>query len=218
MAPKLSRRFPDEEAARKPLRLIGGVRARLRKHGLAVRPPAVGSRRTSCLHWGEEHIDAATTALFLIQGRAYLHFDVAGKVSNAGGAVVGDNPDGDFDFDMTNYGDGLSAPLNVRANALMGVFLTDASPTGSSTPTPIEFNTLAFSALFPQIGQIFFIGDGLESDSNAGQPEASTSSFRFPWARPGCSLERQTDSDGPTTAAASRSMRVWTRFPNAATR
>ena len=98
-----------------------------------------------------------------------LNFSVTGIVSYGGGTPTGNNPDGDSAFSMVNYGDGISAPSQIRTNALVGVFLDDGSPTGSPTPEPLSYASgldLAWSA--PEIGQIFFIGDGLTSDSNVG--------------------------------------------------
>jgi len=98
-----------------------------------------------------------------------LTFEVTGQVSFGGGPVSGNNPDGDSAFSMTTYGDGISSPTDVRANALLGLFLGDESPTGAATPDPLSFATgLAFSWVAPEVGQIFFIGDGLTSDTNAG--------------------------------------------------
>jgi hypothetical protein len=110
-----------------------------------------------------------------------LNFAATGSVSYAGGTTSGDNPDGDSAFSMASYGDGLSAPLQIRANSLVGVFLDDSSPTGSPTPEPLSFASgLAFSWLAPGIGQIFFIGDGLTSDSNAGLFDGEQQSFIVP--------------------------------------
>jgi hypothetical protein len=112
-----------------------------------------------------------------------LEFTVTGKVYFDAGVTPGNNPDGDLPFDMTNYGDGLSAPLAVRANALVGVFLGDESPTGQPTPDQLSFageGGLAFGTISPEIGQIFFIGDGLSSDSNAGQTNGFKQHFVAP--------------------------------------
>lgn len=110
-----------------------------------------------------------------------LTFEVTGQVSFGGGPTTGDNPDGDTPFSMTNYGDGISSPTDVRANALLGVFLGDDSPTGAATPDPLSFATgLAFSWVAPEVGQIFFIGDGVTSDSNAGLFNGATQVFIVP--------------------------------------
>jgi hypothetical protein len=96
-----------------------------------------------------------------------MEMSVLGRVSYLPGDPTGHNPDGDSTFSMVNYGDGLSAPENVRVNALVGVFLDDDSPTGKATPPRLDFDEigLGFSYLEPGIGQIFFIGDGLTTDS-----------------------------------------------------
>lgn len=110
-----------------------------------------------------------------------LNFSVTGIVSYLGGTPTGNNPDGDGAYSMVNYGDGISAPSSVRTNALVGVFLDDGSPTGAPTPEPLSFASgLGFAWLAPEIGQIFFIGDGLTSDSYAGQFNGEQQSFIVP--------------------------------------
>jgi len=95
-----------------------------------------------------------------------LTFSVTGQSSVGPGTSTGANPgtpDGTSGFSMTNYGDGISAPLSVRVDALMGVFLGASSPTGAATPAQLNFaagSGLAFESLNPLVGQIFFIGDG----------------------------------------------------------
>jgi hypothetical protein len=110
-----------------------------------------------------------------------LSFSATGIVSYLGGTPTGNNPDGDGGYSMVTYGDGISAPQQVRTNALVGVFLGDNSPTGSTTPEPLSFACgLNFPWSAPGIGQIFFIGDGLTSDSNAGLFDGEQQSFIVP--------------------------------------
>lgn len=110
-----------------------------------------------------------------------IRITASGRVSFSPGAPAGNNPDGDSIFHMTNFGDGISAPLNVRTNALFGVFLGDDSPTGSPTPGRIDFvSGLNFASLTPGIGQIFFVGDGRSTDSKAGVYDGPLQSFVAP--------------------------------------
>jgi hypothetical protein len=110
-----------------------------------------------------------------------LTFVVSGRVALGGEPPPGDNPDGDGGFSMTNYGDGISAPEQVRTNALLGVFLGDETPTGAPTPEPLSFASgLGFTSIAPGIGQIFFIGDGLTSDTNAGFFDGEAQAFIAP--------------------------------------
>jgi MYXO-CTERM domain-containing protein len=111
----------------------------------------------------------------------HLQFFVNGRVSFTPSVPPGNNPDGDSSGSMTNYGDGISAPLNVRFNALYGVFLTPASPTGEPTPAQLNFaGGLNFATLAPGVGQIFFIGDGLTSDTNASDFSGARQEFIVP--------------------------------------
>jgi hypothetical protein len=116
-----------------------------------------------------------------LEACATLNFSVQGRVSFTPTPPVGDNPDGDDAFSMTNFGDGISAPLNVRANALVGVFLDDGMPTGKSTPGQLDYTPgLSFVLEMPGLRQIFFIGDGLTSDTKNGQYDGGPQSFVVP--------------------------------------
>ncbi|HYB99770.1 MAG TPA: hypothetical protein VEC57_11630 [Candidatus Limnocylindrales bacterium] len=116
-----------------------------------------------------------------IDACARLSFAVSGKVSYVPSSPMGDNPDGDEAFSMTNYGDGISAPANIRANALVGVFLGEEAPTGQTTPAQLDFGAgLDFHSIAPAVGQIFFIGDGLTSDTNAGMDNGVEQTFTVP--------------------------------------
>ena len=110
-----------------------------------------------------------------------LRFEASGQVTYGGGPTTGNNPDGDSALNMNNFGDGISAPQGVRANALLGVFLGDDSPTGAVTPASLSFESgLDFASVAPEIGQIFFIGDGLTSDTNAGLFDGEPQAFNVP--------------------------------------
>lgn len=91
-------------------------------------------------------------------------FSASGRVNYYGGPVEeGFPPDGDFSMaDIAPYG-GISG-YTGPAGALVGVFLDDAIPNGETAPERINFNAdgvgVDFERLEPQIGQVFFIGDG----------------------------------------------------------
>ncbi|MDH3589901.1 MAG: hypothetical protein OEQ74_10905 [Gammaproteobacteria bacterium] len=110
-----------------------------------------------------------------------LTFSAEGAVSHNGGSTGGNNPDGAVTLHMTNFGDGISAPNWVRLNALMGVFLGGVDPTGSATPARISYvDGLGFASILPRTGQIFFIGDGLTSDSALGETDGVIQVFQVP--------------------------------------
>jgi hypothetical protein len=114
-------------------------------------------------------------------GGDILSFSASGVVSYFPTTLSGNNPDGSGAYSMTNYGDGISAPLNVRLNALAGLFLGPDAATGQATPAQLDFGAgLGFASLLPGIGQIFFIGDGLTSDSNAGDFSGQVQQFVVP--------------------------------------
>ena len=89
-----------------------------------------------------------------------LQFTVSGQAYFGPGAGSGDNPDGNYGNNMTTYGDGISAPLRIRINVLVDLFLSEATPTGSATPGPLDFAYLFdLASLASGLGQIFFIVD-----------------------------------------------------------
>jgi hypothetical protein len=118
---------------------------------------------------------------FELHGCAKIGIGAGGKVSFSGGTTVGNNPDGDDAYSMQNYGDGISAPKNVRANALVGVFLDDEPPTGKPTPPQLDFASgLDFQRLEPGLRQIFFIGNGRTSDTKLGEYDGDPQAFIVP--------------------------------------
>ncbi len=86
------------------------------------------------------------------------------KVKGVVSYGVGSNgPDGattDFDTDITSTG-GVSGLMDTdQYFYLVGVFLGKGQP--ASAPTTLDFSDdHSFKSLAPQLGQVFFIGDGL---------------------------------------------------------
>lgn len=122
------------------------------------------------------------SGLTLVAGQQ-LSFVVSGEVSYYGAGASGNNPDGTaYGSIPSNYGDGITAPINVnRVDALMGLFLGPTSPTGSASPAAIDFSgVLNFSSLSPLVGQIFFIGNGKTGDTNASDFGGTVQQFVVP--------------------------------------
>ena len=103
---------------------------------------------------------------------------------NYGGGTPSSSLDGDNDgtsltyiFDMTaDYGTGLSGPRQVNVDGLVGVFLTNAVPSGPA-PAQLDYGALGLDAASyaPGLDQIFWIGDGL-----TGLGAGSVQSFLVP--------------------------------------
>jgi hypothetical protein len=118
---------------------------------------------------------------FELHDCAKIRIGAGGKVSFSGGTPIGNNADGDDAYSMINHGDGISSPKNVRANALVGVFLDDESPTGETTPPQLDFaDGLDFHRLEPGLRQIFFIGNGRTSDTRDGDYDGDPQAFIVP--------------------------------------
>ena len=77
--------------------------------------------------------------------------------------------------------------MNCPINALVGVFLSDEQPDRTLTPQKLDFSTGAsrdFSELHPQLKQMFFIGDGINSSNqrqNFVAPKGATRLFLATW-------------------------------------
>ncbi len=124
-----------------------------------------------------------TVAGLALNAGDVLTFTVTGSVYNAPGSPTGNMGDGTPYGDvMANYGDGLAAPSGLdRINALVGVYLGPGSPTGTATPARLSFaGGLAFASLAPEVGQIFFIGNGLTGDTYSGDQGGQAQQFTVP--------------------------------------
>ena len=122
------------------------------------------------------------SGLTLVAGNT-LTFSASGEVSYSGAASGRNNPDGIPYLGVPRgFGDGISSPTNLnRVNALVGLFLGDGSPTATTAPLPIDYaGGLSFPSTLPQLGQIFYIGNGLSGDTNAGDFGGTAQSVTVP--------------------------------------
>lgn len=99
----------------------------------------------------------------------YLYFRVEGKIAH------GNNPDQESDADGiartagTHTLESLNGISDVRApiNSLIGIFLDDKTPDERpAAPAALDFGEASlrnFKTMAPQLGQIFFIGDGKDA-------------------------------------------------------
>jgi hypothetical protein len=85
------------------------------------------------------------------------------------------------------YNENGIADVTAPINALVGVFLTDDAPNLTSAPSNLDFSTAAsrdFGTLKPELKQIFFIGDGLDSKGNKQNfvvPKGATRLYLATW-------------------------------------
>lgn len=99
------------------------------------------------------------------QFRALAFTNVAG-ISKLGDATATNGPDGgNFAYKIASFNGiaGINAPV---LGYLAGVFLDSNEPADPSPPA-LDFSVIGmnFATLSPQIGQVFFIGDGLTGTS-----------------------------------------------------
>lgn len=92
-----------------------------------------------------------------------LTFSVSGATSHTAGLCVAPSGDGGCTAGFATVcgpANGLSS-LAVQLNALIGVFLDDAVPSGTPPAALDASGTNDFATLAPELRQVFFIGDGL---------------------------------------------------------
>ena len=106
-----------------------------------------------------------TLVPLVVAGGDVLSFAATGLTDGAGTGATG--PDGAYVFDMADYGTGVAGADGVTVLSLVGVFLDASTPSLGTQPGRLNFNVLGlnFAALAPGLGQIFFIGDGVDSSS-----------------------------------------------------
>jgi hypothetical protein len=113
-------------------------------------------------------------------------FQPDGEISDIGHNNA--TPDGNNSYTSTFYNENGIADMKAPINALVGVFLDDNQP--NLTPAPaknLDFSTSAsrdFSTLKPDLKQIFFIGDGMNSNGQTQEfvvPQGATRLFLATW-------------------------------------
>jgi Flp pilus assembly protein TadG len=100
------------------------------------------------------------------------------------------NPDGelsDIGHNTNRDENGIADVVGAPINSLVGVFLGPDRPDDSPAPSRLDFTTDTqrnFNTLTPQLKQIFFIGDGLDSNGNRQQfivPPGATRLYLATW-------------------------------------
>lgn len=124
----------------------------------------------------------------IVRGAA-LTFDSIDGVARHDPNLADYNPDGQNNSidDNTAGNENGIATLRGPINALVGVFLSDAAPNTTPAPAQLDFSSTAsrdFQKLEPQLKQIFFIGDGLDSRGNRQEfivPAGATRLYLATW-------------------------------------
>ena len=140
----------------------------MRRHHRQVRHSPVGRQRnpTPANGFNNAPVELATV------GGTAIRFAGLGGSSTwiAGPGQTGyANTEGDLTFMAAQASCNGINTTTAPLNAMMGIFLSDAEPDFSSPAATLDFSTAAsrnFSTLSPQLKQVFFIGDGLDSNGN----------------------------------------------------
>ena len=98
-----------------------------------------------------------------------------------GGLVFGPEGNGLAGSNLTSL-DGISGYIGPQG-PLVGVFLDDSIPNSGPAPTTLDFSLsgigIDFLSLTPELGQIFYIGDGVTSGGDFQEFYAPTGATRF---------------------------------------
>jgi hypothetical protein len=112
-------------------------------------------------------------------------FNPDGEIGDIGHNNLTTNGSNSYGSKM--YNENGIADVTAPINALVGVFLTDDAPNLTSAPSNLDFSTAAsrdFGTLKPELKQIFFIGDGLDSKGNKQNfvvPKGATRLYLATW-------------------------------------
>jgi hypothetical protein len=136
-----------------------------------VKIPPLGTEEDTfpIIRCGGELIETFPASIAVKPGTP-VTFRVTGAIDFWGGQSS-TNPDGQDLSDITAVG-GVSGYYGPQG-ALVGVFLGNANPKDEPEPETLDFESLGtdFATLAPEVGQVFFIGDGL---TGTGDGEAQT--------------------------------------------
>ncbi|WP_272004680.1 hypothetical protein [Roseovarius sp. ZX-A-9] len=115
----------------------------------------------------EEALETLPDSIAVAGGDVVRVLDpVVGGINFFNGPGVLFGPEGNSTLtssSISSFG-GISGYKGTQG-ALVGVFLANSIPTGVAPPATLDFGTIGtdFATLSPEIGQIFFIGDGQTS-------------------------------------------------------
>jgi hypothetical protein len=115
---------------------------------------------TSCCYFDNAPAESPILAPVSLYNGETLTFSATGGASHEPGPLYA-TPDGDTSqtYDLhADYLTGISGPKGIHLGGLAGVFL---GPDPTSEPAPAQLSGTDFASIAPEIGQIFFIGDGL---------------------------------------------------------
>ncbi len=130
------------------------------------------------------------TSLTCLQAGRALYFNVSGDLSRGQGYPTV-NADGEVQSQIDAHQRGAwFGKSNIRAPyvSLLGVFLTGQSPEGSVAPAMLDFSNAPnatsrdYAELRPLIGQVFFIGDGKDSQGRLQKVIVPAGATRFYFA------------------------------------
>lgn len=115
--------------------------------------------------FGDQALTHSPVELSLSGMGGALSFNALGSVRNGPCCAWRDPDGGEFFTHYVGAEHGIS-DINAPINALVGVFLADWSQVGEPVTEALDFASIGldFGYLAPQIGQVFFIGDGVTSD------------------------------------------------------
>ena len=139
-----------------------------------------------------DHSPVLVEGLDLDDGQI-LTFSAQGQVSFSGNINPNETPDGKLSGTGAHTAGDENGISNAIANynSLVGVFLTDVRPDSNFAPATLDFinaggvpGGINYTALSPELQQVFFIGDGVTDDGTVQQitvPDGATRLYLGSW-------------------------------------
>jgi Flp pilus assembly protein TadG len=140
--------------------------------------PPYGGNNQGCT--APENSPAQINNFPLVSGTPLMFRQTNGQTSYKGSGQYG--PDGQTDWIVRqNPVNGINA-TSAPIMALVGIFLDDRRPDSYGMAPQLDFTSPEsrnFSSLSPQLKQVFFIGDGMDSNGNLQQFVVPSGATRF---------------------------------------
>jgi Flp pilus assembly protein TadG len=137
--------------------------------GVWQQETSMGSNTYVDISYSSKRASPVTAGGISVTPGTSISFDgVNGGANNFQSNTLYDG-DGNLDWVISNFKGNENGMSDISApiNSVIAVFLSDSTPTSGSTPSKLDFSTTSsrdFTTLSPSLKQVFFIGDGRNSN------------------------------------------------------
>ena len=127
-----------------------------------------------------ENSPKSISSIPIVPGGSLYFRQTTGTTSYSNASNYG--PDGQTDWIVRQRAANGINPTSAPLNCLVGIFLDDRAPNTYAAAAELDFSTSTsrdFTSLSPKIKQVFFIGDGLDSQGRLQEFKVPTGATRF---------------------------------------